>query len=91
MLPNSSKTVNTTRERDTRIELQKDFQLLLSLGIFDILSGRRESNPPHSPWEGDILPMNYARACNVGQNLQFFPNYFLSCIITKNESQSGKY
>lgn len=30
--------------------------------IFGLLvSGRRESNPLHSPWQGDILPVNYAR------------------------------
>jgi hypothetical protein len=25
-------------------------------------SGRRESNPRHSAWEADVLPLNYARA-----------------------------
>lgn len=24
-------------------------------------SGRWDSNPRHSPWEGDVLPLNYAR------------------------------
>lgn len=28
-----------------------------------MLSGRRESNPPHLPWQGSILPMNYSRMC----------------------------
>ena len=26
-----------------------------------ILSGRRDSNPRPSPWQGDILPLNYFR------------------------------
>ncbi len=24
-------------------------------------SGRRDSNPRHSPWQGDALPLSYAR------------------------------
>ena len=26
-----------------------------------LVSGRRELNPLSSPWQGDILPVNYAR------------------------------
>src|SRR3989344_8304952 len=33
-----------------------------------MLSGRRELNPLPSPWQGDILPMNYSRS-----SLQFYP------------------
>ncbi len=29
------------------------------------LSGRRESNPLPSPWQGDVLPMNYARISHM--------------------------
>lgn len=25
-------------------------------------SGQWDSNPRHSPWEGDVLPLNYTRA-----------------------------
>lgn len=32
-----------------------------SLKKLVILSGRRELNPLSSPWQGDILPVNYAR------------------------------
>jgi hypothetical protein len=28
------------------------------------LSGRRDSNPRHSPWQGDTLPLSYARNCH---------------------------
>src|SRR5580704_10436372 len=28
-------------------------------------SGRWESNPRHSAWEADVLPLNYARKCNA--------------------------
>ncbi len=31
--------------------------------LYRFLSGRRESDPLHSPWQGDILPMNYSRLC----------------------------
>jgi hypothetical protein len=27
-------------------------------------SGRRESNPRHSAWEADVLPLNYGRKIN---------------------------
>lgn len=30
------------------------------------MSGERESNPLHSPWEGDILPVNYRRESMSG-------------------------
>jgi hypothetical protein len=33
-------------------------------------SGRRESNPRHSAWEADVLPLNYTREpCVAGSNL----------------------
>jgi hypothetical protein len=25
------------------------------------ISGKWDSNPRHSPWEGDVLPLNYFR------------------------------
>ena len=27
----------------------------------DIWSGKRDSNPRHSPWQGDALPLSYSR------------------------------
>ena len=32
--------------------------------FFEKISGRRGSNPRPSPWQGDILPLNYFRTCN---------------------------
>ena len=32
-------------------------------------SGRWESNPLPSPWQGDVLPMNYARIAHIITNL----------------------
>ncbi len=26
-------------------------------------SGKRDSNPRHSPWQGDALPLSYSRMC----------------------------
>ncbi len=31
------------------------------LYLFDITSGRRDSNPRPPPWQGDVLPLNYFR------------------------------
>ena len=32
-----------------------------SIGTSNIWSGRRDSNPRSSPWEGDALPLSHAR------------------------------
>src|SRR5947209_4248894 len=38
-------------------------------------SGRRESNPRHSAWEADVLPLNYARKGRFSGTLAGFPSW----------------
>src|ERR1700724_136448 len=35
--------------------------LLRTLRFFDLLSGRRDSNPRRHPWQGCTLPLSYSR------------------------------
>ena len=47
------------------------------------MSGRADSNRRPSPWQGDILPLNYAR--EMGQNLTVFSQRFSIYCFAKSE------
>ena len=48
-------------DKKVRFEALNEWALLVQRPRFPNWSGRRELNPLSSPWQGDILPVNYAR------------------------------
>ena len=40
-------------------------------------SGKRDSNPRHSPWQGDALPLSYSRICS--ESLITISHFFCNC------------
>ena len=43
--------------------VEKAQRKALRPSVVTFQSGRRDSNPRHSPWQGDTLPLSYARIC----------------------------
>ena len=55
-------------EATTRIELVIAILQTAALATWlrrHVWSGRRDSNPRHSAWEADALPLNYSRTASI--------------------------
>ena len=49
------------------MHLYKEKNSVIYCGVLHYWSGRRDSNPRPSPWQGDALPLSYFRMLMVAQ------------------------
>ena len=62
MLPNKNNGVMMKKATSRKIFLIDKIVTYFILSVkFCVVSGRWESDPLPSPWQGDVLPVNYAR------------------------------